>query len=408
MLLVAALLLPLQAPAARAGTLGYAKSFGGQFTDEGFSIAVTSTGTVYVAGRYFDTVDFDPGLGTANSTATGANTTDGFVSGFNVSGDYVSPGLNLSSWIHRSGSGWRPNGVFQSWRRRCVRGEARFKRRHDLGHGVPWPSVRFGQWHCRRRHRQCLCDGPFLGNRQLQCAREPCQPCQPGSGGRVPRQAEYQRCARLGKALWRRLVRCWFRSRGGCGQLSVSAANGVVANDSGADTNKALWTVTVTAQPAKGTMNFSADGSFTYTPNANASGGDAFTYRVTDPDGLSATATASITINAIACGPRPSVVTAKSVANGALQVTVSVSDANGPSQNRLQSVTFGSLQNAAVTVNGQPISSEQAVQAPANSVSMSFAVQRVTPGQATTVTYTVTDSCGSWQSFVGGGTSAGF
>jgi hypothetical protein len=39
---------------------------------------------------------------------------------------------------------------------------------------------------------------------------------------------------------------------------------------------------------------------------------------------------------------------------------------------------------------------------------VSFAVQRVTPGQATTVPLTATDLCGSWPTLVGGGTGSGF
>ena len=39
---------------------------------------------------------------------------------------------------------------------------------------------------------------------------------------------------------------------------------------------------------------------------------------------------------------------------------------------------------------------------------LDLVVRRVTAGQATTVRFTVTDDCGEWQTFVGGGTAAGF
>ena len=46
--------------------------------------------------------------------------------------------------------------------------------------------------------------------------------------------------------------------------------------------------------------------------------------------------------------------------------------------------------------------------ASANTVAADFTVERVTPGQATMVPFTVVDGCGEWQTFVGGGTAAGF
>jgi hypothetical protein len=38
--------------------------------------------------------------------------------------------------------------------------------------------------------------------------------------------------------------------------------------------------------------------------------------------------------------------------------------------------------------------------------SATFVVRRVTAGQPTTVSFTVTDICGPWQTFVGGGPDA--
>jgi hypothetical protein len=39
---------------------------------------------------------------------------------------------------------------------------------------------------------------------------------------------------------------------------------------------------------------------------------------------------------------------------------------------------------------------------------LDFTVERVSPGQPTTVPFTIVDGCGEWSSFVGGGTGAGF
>ena len=76
--------------------------------------------------------------------------------------------------------------------------------------------------------------------------------------------------------------------------------------------------------------------------------------------------------------------------------------------NPLQQVKFGAFQNATVTMNGQPIVSGQTVTLPPNSPAMDFTVRRVTPGQSTTVPFTIVDGCGEWPTFVGGGTGAGF
>ena len=79
--------------------------------------------------------------------------------------------------------------------------------------------------------------------------------------------------------------------------LTVSAAAGVRANDT---VTAPLSATSVTAElvsgPTRGTLSFNADGSFTYTPQANFAGTDAFTYRLRDGIGVSNTATVSITV----------------------------------------------------------------------------------------------------------------
>ena len=61
--------------------------------------------------------------------------------------------------------------------------------------------------------------------------------------------------------------------------LSVSAADGVLANDTDPDGDP--MTAEVTSGPSRGSLSFSADGSFVYTPSAGFFGQDTFTYRVT-------------------------------------------------------------------------------------------------------------------------------
>jgi VCBS repeat-containing protein len=81
----------------------------------------------------------------------------------------------------------------------------------------------------------------------------------------------------------------------------VIAAPGILGNDSDPDGN-ALRPIRVT-DPANGTLTLNADGSFTYTPNANFFGGDSFTYRVTDEALESAAVTVSFSVNAVNDAP---------------------------------------------------------------------------------------------------------
>jgi len=58
------------------------------------------------------------------------------------------------------------------------------------------------------------------------------------------------------------------------------AAPGVLGNDTDADGNP-LNAIKLT-EPVYGTLVFNSDGSFTYTPVANWSGSDSFTYGAND------------------------------------------------------------------------------------------------------------------------------
>ncbi|MES2628459.1 MAG: Ig-like domain-containing protein [Bacteroidota bacterium] len=76
---------------------------------------------------------------------------------------------------------------------------------------------------------------------------------------------------------------------------------GVMANDS--DANGDVLTVTIVSPPAMGVITMNSSGSFTYVPNALYSGPDMVVYRVTDPDGASATATVFISIQHVNQAP---------------------------------------------------------------------------------------------------------
>lgn len=77
---------------------------------------------------------------------------------------------------------------------------------------------------------------------------------------------------------------------------------------------------------------------------------------------------------------------------------------------QLLSLQFTRLTNATVDV-GPPASvtittTPTTVNLPTHPSTISFTVHRITPGQAVTVELTVTDGCGTWKTFVGGGPGA--
>ncbi|HRZ42186.1 MAG TPA: T9SS type A sorting domain-containing protein [Bacteroidales bacterium] len=71
----------------QAQTLEWAKSFGGNGSDGGYSIAVDAAGNVYTTGGFQATADFDPGPGTFNLTSAGSS--DVFVQKMDAAGNFV-------------------------------------------------------------------------------------------------------------------------------------------------------------------------------------------------------------------------------------------------------------------------------------------------------------------------------
>jgi VCBS repeat-containing protein len=79
--------------------------------------------------------------------------------------------------------------------------------------------------------------------------------------------------------------------------LTVPAA-GVLANDT--DVDSATLTAALVSGAAHGTVTLNANGSFTYTPNANFFGADSFTYKASDGALDSTATTVSLTVNDVA------------------------------------------------------------------------------------------------------------
>lgn len=87
--------------------------------------------------------------------------------------------------------------------------------------------------------------------------------------------------------------------------LTVSALNGVLANDTDADGD--ALTATIGTAPSNGTVTLNADGSFTYIHSGSETVSDSFTYSVSDGSTTDA-GTVSITVNPVNDPPTFSVV----------------------------------------------------------------------------------------------------
>ncbi len=83
--------------------------------------------------------------------------------------------------------------------------------------------------------------------------------------------------------------------------LSVIAANGVLINDTDVENNP--LTAALVSTTSVGVLTFNTNGTFTYTPPANYSGADNFTYRANDGTANSNNVTVTITVNAVNDAP---------------------------------------------------------------------------------------------------------
>ena len=134
-------------------------------------------------------------------------------------------------------------------------------------------------------------------------------------------------------------------------------ATGVLSNDQ----NPLVGTMTaaLVSGPANGTLGLNPDGSFTYTPNANFSGSDSFTYRAVVGTSQSNVATVTLTVNPLNDLP------------------VAITDNYGTTENTpvtmpvLQNDTDADGDTLSITAVGTPLRGSAAI----------------TPGNTSTITY---------------------
>ena len=111
------------------------------------------------------------------------------------------------------------------------------------------------------------------------------------------------------------------------GSLNV-ATPGVLGNDT--DVEGDALTATLVTVPASGALMFNADGSFTYTPNANFNGTDSFTYRAKDAGAaLSNVATVTIKVNPVNDAPKANDQSVTAAEDAAKAVTLTATDVDG-------------------------------------------------------------------------------
>ena len=84
---------------------------------------------------------------------------------------------------------------------------------------------------------------------------------------------------------------------------ATMGVNDLLLNDTDLDGDMLMVNTTPVSGPSNGTLVLNADGTFTYTPNANFSGSDSFVYEVSDGNGGTAQASVDITINPINDNP---------------------------------------------------------------------------------------------------------
>lgn len=109
------------------------------------------------------------------------------------------------------------------------------------------------------------------------------------------------------------------------------------------------------------------------------------------------------------CAPRPQIrvqtAPSGSGGSGGLAATVTLTTNAGTPTNAFQKIAFTGGQNVMIETPGSPPRAPGFEYTPGSGSTTTFVVRRVNPGPYT-AQLTVTDACGPWQTFVGGGANA--
>src|SRR6185436_7648889 len=98
----------------------------------------------------------------------------------------------------------------------------------------------------------------------------------------------------------------------------------VLSNDT--DPENDTLDVTAVTQGAHGTVVLNVNDTVTYSPNANYSGTDSFTYTISDGNGGTATGTVNVTVTSVNDAPTANADTASVAEDGSVTVTVLSND----------------------------------------------------------------------------------
>ena len=136
--------------------------------------------------------------------------------------------------------------------------------------------------------------------------------------------------------------------------LTISTyATGILANDTDVDNLLHMATLLPGGEPTKGTVSINLNGTFTYTPNANATGVDTFIYKVSDMLGASDLGLVTININPVNDAPVAVADTYTTAEDTALVVTLpgilgNDSDVDGDT---ITAVLVSDVSNGTLTLN---------------------------------------------------------
>lgn len=123
---------------------------------------------------------------------------------------------------------------------------------------------------------------------------------------------------------------------------------GVLGNDTDADNDPITVNLPVESDVDDGTLVMNADGSFTYTPDANFCGIDDFTYKANDGSLLSSTQTVTITVTCVNDAPTANAQNVTTAENAAVSDTLVAADVDG---NPLSYATTSSPTHGTLTLN---------------------------------------------------------